>query len=699
MHCVSCVNGVEKALCQIDGVDGAEVNFATSKATIHTHNGDVLAEDLIHAVEDAGYHAEVASRHLHHHKAPDFKLFIFSAIFTLPLVLQMFIGLEIPPWIQCALATVVQFGPGLGFYRSSYHSAKMGTVNMDLLIAVGTSAAYGLSLAVVLFGVKESLYFESSAVIITLVLFGRWLESKSRRRASQAIEKLLKLQPKTAKVQRNGHFVEIPIDEIQKGDKFLVRPGENVPVDGIIYEGESSIDESMLTGESLPIHKTIGMTIYGATSNQNGSLKAYATKVGEETALASIIHLVEQAQNSKAPIQRIADRISAYFVPIVILISLITFISWWAITGLIGASLIPAVAVLIIACPCALGLATPTVIMVGSGVGANIGVLFKEASALERAGSLDTIAFDKTGTLTEGKPTVSSAVAQVNQGKLLTIAYGLAHESQHPISAAIVRYAEKQSINRPSIEKFHSETGLGVSGKIDGKHYWMGSLRYAEQEGVDINLIDVVAEEGQRKSISLVWGEDKQPLGYLAVSDPVRQDAIPAIARLHRMGIRTVMLTGDHKKTAEAVARKVGVDQFFGEVMPHEKVEAVEKLKSLGAKVGMVGDGINDAPALTAATLGFAIGAGSDIAIESSDVTLVRSDLFSVINAVNLSRATRRKIMQNLFFAFIYNVCGIPLAALGMLNPMIAAAAMSLSSVSVVSNALLLKRWKPHPLT
>jgi P-type Cu+ transporter len=677
MSCASCVSRIEKALKKVDGVEDAQVNFATGKAIVQM-SPDLSVQKVVDAVHAAGYHAELkVNGHAHQHHA-DFYRFFLSALLTLPLLLQMFFPI-IPPVVQLVLATIVQFWGGLNLYKGSFHALRTGSANMDLLIIMGTTAAYLFSLCTIVLHLKQPLYFDTSALIITLVLFGRWLESKAKARASDAIQKLLQLQPKSAKVKRDGEFVEIPIADMKKGDLFMVRPGENIPVDGEVVEGESAVNEAMLTGESAPVKKETGAPVFAATNNLNGGLIVKATKLGNETALAAIIRLVEQAQSTKAPIQRLADTLAGIFVPFVILISLLTFAGWLIAGGGINAALINAVAVLVIACPCAIGLATPTVIVVASGKGASLGILFREAKALERAKAIDLLLIDKTGTITEGKPAVTKV-----EGEGLEAAYALENLSQHPIAQAICDYAKSQKVPLKKAEEFISIPGKGVRGKVDGQFYTVGSLPFAEEEGISYS----------GEAACLVWNKERL-LGSISIHDRLRKNSAAAIARLNAMNIHTVMLTGDKKENARAVAAEANVQEFEAEILPENKAEKVKQFKTAGKVVGMVGDGINDAPALAAADVSFAIGAGSDIAIESADITLVRNDLQSVVEAIQLSQETFKKIRQNLFFAFIYNSLGIPLAAIGLLNPVIAAAAMAMSSVSVVGNALLLKRWKP----
>lgn len=688
MHCASCAANIEKALKQVDGVEEASVNFATERAVIHGEH--VSDRQLIFAVEQAGYQAEKYEMHAHHHHVDSEHLardLIIAAACTIPLAIGMFwMPLMLPAWLQLVLASIVQFWCGWQFYKASYYSARSGSANMDLLIALGTTAAYLFSLVVYLYDLPQHLYFESSAMIITLILFGRWLEAKSKKRASEAISKLLKLQPKKAWIERQGQWIEIPLEEVKEGDLFLVKPGENIPVDGTVIEGSSSVNESMLTGESLPVDKKEGSKIFAATNNLNGSLKARATQVGSKTAFSAILRLVDQAQNSKAPVQRLADAISAIFVPIVILVSLITFFAWWGITGNFSNALINSVSVLIIACPCALGLATPTVILVASGLGAQKGILFKDAAAIENAEKINLLVVDKTGTVTEGTPIVTESSGQ--DPKFLSIALALEEPSNHPLADAVVSYVRQQKIEALKISNFESIPGKGVAAEIEGVRYYAGSSRFAEEQQVVFPKA-VESAEKQGKTVVLVWS-GTTCLGYFAISDRIRSDSAEAIEALNKLNIKPVMLTGDHFQTAETIAAQAGIQEFFADVLPEYKAMKVEELKN-GHFVGMVGDGINDAPALAAANLGFAIGAGSDIAIEASDVTLVRNSLMSVVDAIVLSKNAMRKIKQNLFFAFIYNSLGIPLAMIGLMNPIFAAVAMALSSLSVVANALSLR--------
>lgn len=713
MTCVACAGHIEKALNKLPGVT-ATVNFATETAKVNFIPGLSTVGDLIAAVSRAGYdaseisesgHAEQKARRLAAYLA-ELRLFWISALLTLPLVLQMgamFSGHDmdmLPRWLQWLLATPVQFWIGRRFYVGAWHSLRGGSANMDVLIALGTSMAYVFSAVVTAFALDQHVYFEASAAIITLVLLGKLMEARAKGKTSEAIEALIRLQPKTARIERDGEVLEVPADSLQANDIFIVRPGENLPVDGVVVEGVSSVNESMLTGESMPIGKQPGAKVFAATLNQQGLLKCRATGVGAHTQLAAIIRLVEEAQGSKAPIQRMADTISGIFVPVVVIVSMLTLgITWW-IAGDFVSALINAVAVLVIACPCALGLATPTAIMVGTGRGAQAGVLVKNAAALEHAEKIQTLIVDKTGTLTEGKPEVTDivSVAAIDERDLLQIAASLEQGSEHPLARAVLDSAQSKQLSLQPIHDFTAITGSGISARIDETAYLMGSPKFLMQQGVAIDEKPVGNLQAEGKTvvgIASVSGDGHRLLGYLAIADRLRDTSIKAIAKLQAMGIDIVMLTGDNKATAAAIASRTGITRYRAEVLPQDKAVEVMNIKADGQFTAMVGDGINDAPALAAADVSFAIGAGSDVAIEAADITLIRNDLMSVADAISLSRATLRKIRQNLFFAFVYNILGIPLAAIGMLNPVIAGAAMAMSSVSVVSNSLLLKRWQP----
>ena len=714
MTCAACAGHIEKALNKLPGVT-ATVNVATETARVIFKPGLVTTGQLIEAVVNAGYdaheiselnHTEEKARRQAAYQA-ELRLFWISAILTLPLVLQMgamFSGHEmemLPNWVQWLLATPVQFWIGKRFYIGAWHALRGGGANMDVLVALGTSMAYLFSAVVTFFRLDQHVYFEASAAIITLVLLGKLMEARAKGRTSEVIEALIKLQPKTARIERNGEIVEVPASSLQVDDIFIVRPGEHLPVDGVVIEGSSSVNESMLTGESLPVSKQAGTKVFAATLNQQGLLKCRATSVGAHTQLAAIIHLVEEAQGSKAPIQRMADTISGIFVPVVVAISILTLaITWWLMNDFVAA-LVHAVAVLVIACPCALGLATPTAIMVGTGRGAQAGVLVKNAAALEHAEKIQTLIVDKTGTLTEGKPEVTDIVptVSVNAQDLLQIAASLEQGSEHPLARAVLESAQKQQLQLHSIQDFSAITGSGIRANIRDTQYLLGSPKFLAQQGLRPDEEQIITLQSEGKTVigvACISTDNPHILGYLAIADQLRNTSIKAVKQLQAMGIEVVMLTGDNDVTAAAIAKRTGITHYRAEVLPQDKAAEVSKMKAQGKFTAMVGDGINDAPALAAADVSFAIGAGSDVAIEAADITLIRNDLMSVADAISLSRATLKKIRQNLFFAFVYNTLGIPLAAIGMLNPVIAGAAMAMSSVSVVSNSLLLKRWKAN---
>ena len=668
------------------------VALVVGAALTALNQGDVLLEHGLSgkARKAAAYRAEL-------------KRFWISVVLTLPLVAQMgamFTGEHqdvLPRWLQFALATPVQFWIGWRFYVGAYHALRGGAGNMDVLVALGTSMAWAFSAVVTAAGLHHHhVYFEASAAVITLVLMGKLLEARAKAKTSAAIEALIRLQPQTARVLRDGVLVEVAVDSLNPGDVFVVRPGESVPVDGEVVEGASSVNEAMLTGESLPVAKDVGGKVYAATVNGEGLLNCRATGVGSHTLLAGIIRMVEQAQGSKAPVQRLADRISAIFVPVVTAIALLAFAGWWIFAGDFTHALVNAVAVLVIACPCALGLATPTAIMVGTGRGAVAGILVKNAEALELAKKVEVLAVDKTGTLTQGKPVVTDVLPAegISAERLLRVAASLEQGASHPLAEAIVSHAKKQDIALSQPASLRAVPGKGLLATLEGSDHALGSPGFLAEQGVAIPQALLAPLAGAGKSVVGV-SQGLTLLGLLGVADQLRPTSRAAVARLKAQGVEVVMLTGDNAATAAAIAREAGIERYEAEVLPQDKAAAVAKLKSGGRRVGMVGDGINDAPALAAADVSFAIGGGSDVALEAADVTLMNSDLLSVADAIDLSRATLSKIRQNLFFAFIYNVLGIPLAAMGLLNPVIAGAAMAMSSVSVVSNSLLLRRWKP----
>ncbi|GAB1232992.1 heavy metal translocating P-type ATPase [Ferrigenium sp. UT4] len=704
MHCASCSARLEKSLNQLPHVT-AVVNIATEKASITFDAAATDLDILIETVRKTGFDAHPA-RDFAAEKAArqavlrrERRQFFIAVLLTLPLIVEMllmFAGIHVmlPLWLQWLLATPVQFWAGARFYRGAWSALRSGSSNMDVLVALGTSAAYFMSCAVWLLGLDQAVYFEASATLITLVLMGKLLEANAKGKASAALEALINLQPKLAHTERDGKLLDVSAGSLRPDEIFVVRPGESMPVDGIVLEGSSSVDEAMLTGESLPQMKQAGDKVYTATLNQQGLLRCRALAVGSRTQLAAIIRLVEQAQGSKAAIQRLADRISAVFVPAVLAVAALTFIGWWWIGGEFSGALINAVSVLVIACPCALGLATPTAVVVATGRAAHAGILVKDAAALERAHALTVLALDKTGTLTAGKPSVTDVLAApgIAGDALRHTAAALAQHSTHPLARALLDpLGTAQTVE---VSDLHEYAGLGVSARLDGTDCLLGSPAFAAQNGVTLNDSALHALQQQGKSL-IVVARNCTALGTFALADGLRESSRRAVSKLRGMGIRVVMLSGDNHATAQAIANQAGIAEFRAEVLPQDKAALIRSLKGEHEIVGMVGDGINDAPALAAAEVSFAMKSGSDIALEAADITLMHNDLMAVADAISLSRATLRKIRQNLFFAFAYNVLGIPLAVLGMLNPVIAGAAMAMSSVSVVSNALLLKRWQP----
>jgi len=710
MTCASCSARVEKALAKMPGVLEAGVNLATEQATVKVAQG-TSAATLIAAVERAGYGAQLPAPTGEAPAAParalpDWWPVALAMALSLPLVVPMFGDLfgahwMLPGGLQWLLATPVQFWLGARFYRAGWKALVAGSGNMDLLVAMGTSAAYGLSVYLLFSqGDPMHLYFEASAIIISLVLLGKWLEARAKRQTTEAIRALQALRPLTARVRLDGVDRDLPIDAIRTGDLVVIRPGERVPVDGVIEEGASQIDESLLTGESLPVDKQPGDTVTGGAINAHGMLVARTTAVGAESTLARIIRLVENAQAAKAPIQRLVDKVSAVFVPVVMGIALATFIAWWALGGSAEVAILNAVAVLVIACPCALGLATPTAIMAGTGVAARHGILIKDAEALELAHKITTVVFDKTGTLTDGTPHVAACVAADGheRNEILAIAAGLQAGSEHPLARAVLAAAVTAAVAPRPARGQQALPGRGISGEAAGEGYWLGNRRLMAENGVDTVALDAVAAEQEAAGRSVSWLArigDRRALGVLAFGDAVKATAAAGVANLKARGIATVMLTGDNRGAAHAAATALGIDQVLAEVLPADKEAQVSQLKTAGKTVAMVGDGINDAPALAAADVGIAMSSGSDVAMHTAGITLMRGDPALVADAIDISKRTYAKIRQNLFWAFIYNVVGIPLAAAGFLSPVIAGAAMAFSSVSVVTNALTLKRWRP----
>jgi Cu+-exporting ATPase len=724
MRCASCVRSIEGALAGLEGVREANVNLAAERATVLYDSHKVGVPDLVAAVESVGYGAveapvgrgavarpEDQERRAHRILAAKF---VFAATAGVLLLLLSFawspFGERTTMWVMLAIATPVQFWAGWEFYAGAWRVARHGSVDMNTLIAVGTSAAYLYSvLATVAPGIFEAggrlpdVYFDTAAVIIALILLGRLLEARARAGTTQAIKKLIGLQPRTATIVRDGVERDVAVDDVRPGDEVLVRPGQKVPVDGIVIEGHSTIDESMLTGESVPVEKASGDEVIGATVNMVGSFRFRVTRVRSETALAQIVRLVEQAQGSKAPIQRIADRVSARFVPAVIAIALLSFAVWLLTGSSFASALLAFVAVLIIACPCALGLATPTAIMVGTGRGAEMGILVRGAEALETARGLDTVVLDKTGTLTRGEPRVTDVVAAHGDADaLLALAAAAESRSEHPLGEAIVRHARERRVEPAPAEGFQAAVGHGVTAMVGGRRLTVGSARHMRELGIETSTLQVDAqrlEEGGKTAVYVGVGEEAAAV--IAIADTIKPEAEEAVAELERLGLEVMMVTGDNRRTAETIAGQAGIDRVLAEVLPQHKAQEVRRLQDGGRCVAMVGDGINDAPALVQADVGIAIGTGTDIAMEASDLTLISGDLRGVPSALELSRQTMRTIKQNLVGAFVYNVTLIPVAA-GvlypvwgvLLDPVLAAGAMAASSVTVVGNALRLRGFR-----
>ncbi len=720
MTCAACVGAVERALKGLFGVIDVNVNLATEKATIEYIPTIVGFDDFKRVVKEQGYELQTITGEFidreRQERERDYldlkRRFVVSAVLSALILIGSLTSIPIlSNWfVLFILATPVQFWAGWRFYRAALLALRHLSTNMNTLVVVGTSAAYFYSVVATFLpeifeagGLKPHVYFDTSAVIITLILFGRLLEARAKGRTSEAIRKLIGLQAKTARVERDSAEVEIPVEEVIVGDTVVVRPGERIPVDGIIIDGYSSVDESMLTGESLPVEKRVGDLVYGGTINKEGRFKIRATKIGKDTVLAQIIRLVEEAQGSKAPIQRLADKVASIFVPTVIGIASVTFLIWYFFgpEPAFTRAMMNFIAVLIIACPCALGLATPTALMVGTGKGAERGILIRDAEALEIAHKIDTVVMDKTGTITRGEPELVDIISlnSASTEDLLLLAASLERASEHPLAEAIYRAAEKYNLRLKEPEEFSAIPGGGVSGILDRKRVFIGNLNLLEKEGIDISAVkEQVLRLNSEGKTAVILSVEGQAQAIFAIADSVKETSRQAIAELKNMGIEVVMLTGDNERTARRIAQEVGIERFFAEVLPEGKVEIIRKLRAEGRMVAMVGDGINDAPALAEADLGIAIGTGTDIAMEASDITLIKGDLRSVVEAIRLSKLTLRTIKQNLFWAFFYNIIGIPIAAgvlypFGgpLLNPIFASAAMAFSSVSVVTNSLRLR--------
>ncbi|WP_163970291.1 heavy metal translocating P-type ATPase [Oceanobacillus halotolerans] len=711
MTCAACSNRIEKVLNKQEAISVANVNLATESATIEYNPNLMQESDIIGRIQKLGYDARPKAEKQAKQTQKEKQIqrmktkLIVSGLLSAPLLVTMLVhlfGINIPaifmnPWFQFLLATPVQFVIGWQFYVGAYKNLRNGGANMDVLVALGTSAAYFYSLVEAFKTIGNPdymphLYFETSAILITLILFGKYLETSAKSRTTVAISKLLDLQAKEARVIRNGEETMVPVDEVQVGDRLVIKPGEKIPVDGIVIKGRSSVDESMITGESIPIEKDVNADVIGSTINKNGTMEVEANKVGKDTALASIIKVVEDAQGSKAPIQRLADVISGYFVPIVVGIAIITFIIWITLVtpGNLEPSLVAAIAVLVIACPCALGLATPTSIMVGTGKAAESGILFKGGEHLERTHQLDAVIFDKTGTITKGKPEVTDFTAN---DSILQLVASAEKGSEHPLAEAIVAYATEKDVELKDADDFSAIPGHGIEATIDGKRVLVGTRKLMQDHQIDVTDTEkgLVDAESNGKTAMLIAVDDNYE-GIVAVADTVKETAKEAIKDLQDEGIEVIMLTGDNERTAQAIAKEVGIDQVIAQVLPEEKANKVKEVQLQGKKVAMVGDGINDAPALAIADIGIAIGTGTEVAIEAADVTILGGELLLIPKAIKLSKATIKNIRQNLFWAFAYNSAGIPVAALGLLAPWIAGAAMAFSSVSVVSNSLRLKR-------
>ncbi|MES2579617.1 MAG: heavy metal translocating P-type ATPase [Pseudomonadota bacterium] len=709
MSCASCVSTVENVLRKIPAVQSASVNLATERAHIELSN-DTSPQTVVKAVIDAGYGAEVVlPEHTHHYVDNDStngRKIVIAVILSFPLTVPMLLNMvgidwNWPAWFQWLLATPVQFYLGAGFYKSAWKAILNKSGNMDLLVAIGTTAAYALSVYMLAKG-HQHLYFEASSVVITLVLLGKWLEKRAKRQTTEAIRALQKLRPETARVRRQDNESEIPLSQVVIDDVVIIRPGERIPVDAVIIEGNSHVDESLMTGESEPINKTIGEKVVGGAVNIDGLLMVKTTAIGAETTLSRIIRLVEDAQIAKPEIQRLVDKVSAIFVPVVIVIALVTLLAWGFYSANWEQAILNAVAVLVIACPCALGLATPTAIMAGTGVAAHHGILIKDAQALELAHSITQVVFDKTGTLTEGKPVLLAFKAVDGEDQmLLEFAASIEQNSLHPLAKAVVERFKLSGKTPALATAVQDIAGRGLKGQVGKKNVYVGNQRWMMELGVSTEALSSIALEFMSSGKTVSWvavsdsAEQASLLGMLAFGDEIKATSKAAVSSLHQRNILTLLLTGDNSMSAERVAQALGIDKVLAEQTPESKASTIASLRQKGAVIAMVGDGINDAPALAAADVSFAMSTGTDVAMHTADITLMRSDPSLVADTIDISRRTYRKIKQNLFWAFIYNLVGIPLAALGLMSPVIAGAAMAFSSVSVVTNALMLKRWKP----
>jgi Cu+-exporting ATPase len=708
MTCATCASRVEKALASVAGVMRAEVNLASEKALVEGIAGVMRPADLIATVHRAGYDAELLTGDVERDRqmiaAEERRLrretwrIAAAVMLSAPLLLPM-LGIMLPAVLQLALATPVQFIVGARFYVAAWKALRARTGNMDLLVALGTSTAYFYSLYLMIAAPPGThLYFEAAAVVIALVVVGKWLEASAKHSTTAAIQALMSLRPERARVERAGSEIEVPVAAVMLHDVVVVRPGELLPVDGIVRSGYSEVDESLLTGESLPVAKQAGDKVTGGSINGGGLLRIEATAVGAQSTLSRIISLVESAQVKKAPVQRLVDYVAAIFVPVVLAIALAAFLGWWLIVGNFTAGVIAAVSVLVIACPCSLGLATPTALMVGTGAAARAGIFIRDAEALERAHRLDTVILDKTGTVTEGKPAVTEIIPiSTSERELLTLVAAAQKGSEHPLARAVLAKAE--DLDLPQLEEFQSYGGMGLTARVDGRWLAVGNRRLMSEKQVPTAAAEAQAASLEEQGRTVMWVAAIDPparlLGLIAAADPIKPSARAAVRHLQEIGIETVLLTGDNERTAAAVAAQLGIGRVLAGVLPGEKATEVQRLQAEGKHVGMVGDGVNDAPALAAADVGIAMGTGADVAMQAAGITLMRGDPLLIGDAIAVSRATYRKIRQGLFWAFIYNVVGMPAAALGFLSPVIAGAAMALSSVSVVSNALLLRNWRP----